>query len=100
VSPPPSEVGESEEALAAKTLYVGNLPYDCTEEELRQLFASYGPVEEVRLIGAKGFAFVDVPVEKAAEAISSLNGKDFRGRALTVNEARPRGEGRGGRDRR
>jgi len=82
--------------MASKTLYVGNLPYECSEDDLRSLFAEYGPVGDVRLIGGKGFGFVDVPEEKAAGAIETLNGRDFKGRALTVNEARPRGEGGGG----
>jgi len=84
--------------MASKTLYVGNLPYDATEADLREMFGEYGPVGDVRLIGGKGFGFVDVPDDKAADAIGAMNGKDFKGRALTVNEARPRGEGgsRGG----
>jgi RNA recognition motif-containing protein len=82
--------------MANKTLYVGNLTYDTTEDELRNLFAQWGPVEEVRLISDKGFAFVDVPAESAPEAISALNGQDFKGRSLKVDEARPRREGFGG----
>jgi RNA recognition motif-containing protein len=82
--------------LANKSLYVGNLPYDTKEEDLRSIFEPYGPVAEVRIIGDKGFAFVEVPEEKMTEAIEATNGKDFGGRTLTVNEARPRTERTGG----
>jgi RNA recognition motif-containing protein len=83
-----------------KSLYVGNLTYGVSEEALRELFAEFEP-GEVRLIADKGFGFVDVPEEKAADAIEALNGRDFQGRALTVNEARPRSDrgGGGGRGR-
>jgi cold-inducible RNA-binding protein len=84
--------------MAVKSLYVGNLPYSVTENELREMFAEFEPVS-VRLIGDKGFGFVDVPEEKAAEAIAAVNGREVGGRQLTVNEARPRterGERRGG----
>jgi len=81
--------------MASKSLYVGNLPYSVTEQKLRELFADYDAAE-VRLIGDKGFGFVDVPEERAAEAIETMNGKDVEGRTITVNEARPRGERRGG----
>ena len=81
--------------MASKSLYVGNLSYSATESSLRELFAAYEP-SEVRLIGDKGFGFVDVPEDKAAEAILAMNGKDVDGRAITVNEARPRSERSGG----
>ncbi|HUT73296.1 MAG TPA: RNA-binding protein [Armatimonadota bacterium] len=81
--------------MASKSLYVGNLSYSTTESKLRELFAEYEP-SEVRLIGDKGFGFVDVPEEKAADAIAALNGREVDGRALTVNEARPRTERSGG----
>ena len=81
--------------MATKSLYVGNLTHGTSEQELRDLFAEWGPVTEVRMIGDKGFGFVDVPAEKAPEAIAALNGKDHKGRPLTVNEARPRAESRG-----
>lgn len=81
--------------MANKSLYVGNLPYQVTETELRALFAEYEPTE-VRLIPDKGFGFVDVAEERAADAITALNGSDFQGRSLTVSEARPRGERTGG----
>jgi cold-inducible RNA-binding protein len=77
-----------------KRLYVGNLSFRTTEAELKELFAQSGPVETVRIItdhetgGSKGFAFVEM-TDGADQAIAQLNGKDFNGRALTVNEARP-----------
>lgn len=82
--------------MATKSLYVGNMSYSTTESELRGLFESYGPVEGIRIISDKGFAFVDVPAENAQAAIDELNGKEFGGRPLTVNEARPRPERSGG----
>jgi RNA recognition motif-containing protein len=87
--------------MAGKSLYVGNLSYSTSEAKLRELFAEFEP-SEVRMIQDKGFAFVDVPVEKANDAIAAMNGKEVDGRALTVNEARPRGDrpGGGGGDRR
>jgi cold-inducible RNA-binding protein len=84
--------------MASKSLYVGNLPHGTNEEELKELFAAWDPTD-IRLIRDKGFGFVDVTDEKAAEAIAAMNGKDYKGRPLTVNEARPRGERTGG-DRR
>jgi RNA recognition motif-containing protein len=59
------------------------------------LFAEYEP-SEVRLIGDKGFGFVDVPEDKAAAAIAAMNGRDVDGRSITVSEARPRAERSGG----
>ncbi len=86
--------------MADKSLYVGNLSYSTTEDDLKGLFEPWGPVSEVRIIQGRGFGFVDVPEEKAAEAIEGTNGKEYQGRTLTVNEARPRTEGRGGGGRR
>ena len=86
----------------AKSLYVGGLPYSATESSVRELFAEVGEVSTVRLImdretgQSKGFAFVDMADDASAqEAISKLNGAQFGGRSLVVNEARPR-EDRGG----
>ena len=83
----------------AKSLYGGNLPYSVTENDLKDLFAAFDSIS-VRLIGDKGFGFVDVPDEKAAEAIAATNGREIGGRQIVVNEARPRpergGERRGG----
>jgi len=77
--------------LASKSLYVGNLSYSATESSLRELFAEYEP-SGVRLIGDKGFGFVDVPEDKAADAIAAMNGREVDGRAITVSEARPKRE--------
>ena len=84
-------------------LYVGNLTFDATENELQDLFAQHGPVTEVNLMQdratgkARGFGFVTMETKEGADAaIQALNGKDFKGRALTVNEARPRESGGGG----
>ena len=77
-----------------KKLYVGNLSFQTTETELKELFGQSGSVETVRIITdrdtgrSKGFGFVEME-EGAEHAIAQLNGKDFNGRALTVNEARP-----------
>ncbi len=82
--------------LANKSLYVGNLPYNTSEDDVRELFEPYGPIGEIRIIGDKGFGFVDLPEENMAAAIDATNGKDLGGRTLTVNEARPRAERAGG----
>ena len=77
-----------------KKLYVGNLSFEATEIELKELFDQAGPVETVRIITdrdtgrSKGFGFVEMQ-EGGDKAIAEMNGKDFKGRALTVNEARP-----------
>jgi RNA recognition motif-containing protein len=78
-------------------LYVGNLSYNATENDLQDLFAQFGPVTDVNLMldratgRPRGFAFVTMATKEGAEAaIAALNGKDFGGRNLTVNEARPR----------
>ncbi len=85
-------------------LYVGNLPWSTSEEELRQMFTEMGTVESVALITdretgrSRGFGFVELDEEGAQKAISELNGKDMGGRALRVNEAqdKPRRTGGGG----
>jgi len=84
-------------------LYVGNLSFDVTENDLREMLSEHGPVNEINVIMDKvtgrprGFAFVTMnTVEGAKAAIAALNGKDCKGRALTVNEARPREERSGG----
>jgi RNA recognition motif-containing protein len=78
-------------------IYVGNLSFDATEDEVRQLFAEHGEVASVNIISdrdsgrPKGFGFVEMPQQEQAQAaIKSLNGKEFRGRGLNVNEARPK----------
>lgn len=77
------------------------MSYSTTENDLRTLFEPYGPIAEVRVIGNKGFGFVEIPEENMAAAIEATNGKELGGRTLTVNEARPKtdrgsGGGRGG----
>jgi len=88
-----------------KKLYVGNLPFSTTEEELREIFEQHGPTVSVRVITdretgrSRGFGFVEFAEESNAEkALQALNGKDVGGRSLRVNEAQDRqgGVGRGG----
>jgi len=79
-----------------KKLYIGNLPYSATEDEVRQEFERFGSVQSVALISdrdtgrAKGFGFVEMDDAGADKAIEQMDGKDFGGRPLRVNEARPR----------
>ena len=99
-------------------LYVGNLLFDVAENDLKALFEPFGQVTEVRLImdkytgKSKGFGFIEMPSrDEALKAIAELNGKDMKGRPMTVNEAKPKtdrgdrggrggfGGGRGGRGR-
>lgn len=87
-------------------IYVGNMSYDVTEEDLRELFETVGQVAFVTIIKdkfsnrSKGFGFVEMPDKAEAEsAITNLNGKELQGRALNINEARPRPEGDRGRRR-
>ena len=83
-------------------LYVGNLPFTATEESVRALFAAHGSVEKVSLITdrdtgrPRGFGFVEMSNADAARAMQALNGKDFEGRALRVNEAQERDRSGGG----
>jgi RNA recognition motif-containing protein len=85
-------------------IYVGNLAYSVTEDDLQKAFEAYGQVSTVNIIRdqfsnqSKGFGFVEMPEQAEAQAaISGLNGKELGGRAMNVNEARPRAEGgRGG----
>ena len=78
-------------------IYVGNLAFTTTDHDLRQLFEPYGVVDTINIITdrdtgrSKGFGFVEMPETPAAKsAIQGLNGKELDGRALTVNEAKPR----------
>jgi cold-inducible RNA-binding protein len=87
----------------AKKLYVGGLPYKTTNDELKDLFSSAGQVSSATIImdkmsgRSKGFGFVEFENDADADtAISMLNGKDFEGRNLTVNEARPMEQRQGG----
>ncbi len=92
-----------------KNIYVGNLPFDATEEQLRGLFEAYGPVDKASIVTdrdtgqPRGFAFVEMTDDDAAgKAMEALNGTNLGGRNLNINEARPktdrpRGGGGGGR---
>ena len=86
-----------------KRLYVGNLSFRTTEDQLQQLFASYGQIDSIKIVTdrdtgqSRGFAFVEIGDDGAAQrAIDELNGREYEGRNLTVNEARPREERGGG----
>lgn len=71
-------------------LYVGNLSYSVTDEELKELFAKYGDVKQANVIEGKGFGFIEmVNADGAEKAKKELNGTDFKGRALRIEEARP-----------
>ncbi len=84
-------------------IYVGNLPFEVDDTELERTFTAYGEVSSARVIQdresgrSRGFGFVEMSDNSEAEAaIQALNGKDFNGRPLTVNEAKPREDRRGG----
>ncbi len=83
----------------AKNLFVGSLPWSVNDEQLAQIFAEAGSVDSARVITerdsgrSKGFGFVEMATdEEAKKAVEMLNGKELEGRAITVNEARPREE--------
>lgn len=85
------------------TIYVGNLPYSTTKEQLQELFGQYGAVKDVKIIidrdsgNPKGFAFVEMfSGQEAEQAIKALNETELSGRNIKVNEARPREQGTGG----
>src|SRR3990170_6087439 len=87
-----------------KNLFVGNVSFQTTDSELQALFEQFGEITRVQIMTdrdtgrSRGFAFVEMTSdEAAAKAIEALNGKELGGRALNVNEARPKPEGRGGR---
>lgn len=89
-----------------KKLFVGNLPFNASDSDLNELFGPFGTIESAQVIQdkisgrSKGFGFVEMASDDEAKAaIAGLNGKDFKGRPLTVNEAKPREEGRGPRGR-
>jgi RNA recognition motif-containing protein len=85
----------------SKNLYVGNLSFSCTADDLRELFGQHGNVTSAQVVSdretgrSRGFGFVEMS-DGGEAAISALNGTDFMGRSLTVNEARPRESGGGG----
>ena len=85
-----------------KNIFVGNLDFAATDSSVRSMFEQYGTVDRVNLVTdrdtgrSRGFAFVEMSnTEEADRAIAGLNGADFQGRALNVNEARPKGQGAG-----
>ena len=87
----------------AKKLYVGNLPYSVTEEQLREMFSQVGEISDAAVVTdrytgqSKGFAFVEMVSDEAAQAaIDKFDGQDMDGRAMVVNEARPREDRSGG----
>jgi RNA recognition motif-containing protein len=91
-----------------KNIFVGNLSFNTSEDELRQVFEAYGQVDRVSILTdretgrSRGFAFVEMTnTEEGEKAIAGLNGSQLGGRTINVNEARPKGEraGAGGRDR-
>jgi RNA recognition motif-containing protein len=83
-------------------MYVGNLPFTATEDSVRTLFSAHGTVDKVSLINdrdtgrPRGFGFVEMPKADADAAMQALNGRDFEGRALKVNEAQDRERSGGG----
>jgi RNA recognition motif-containing protein len=91
-----------------KNIFVGNLSFNTSEDELRQIFEAFGQVDRVSILTdretgrSRGFAFVEMTnTEEGDKAIAGLNGSELGGRTINVNEARPKGEraGAGGRDR-
>ena len=85
----------------SKNLYVGNLSFSCTADDLRELFSQHGNVASAQVVSdretgrSRGFGFIEMG-DGGEAAITGLNGTDFQGRSLTVNEARPRESGGGG----
>jgi RNA recognition motif-containing protein len=86
-------------------LYVGNLPYNISDDQLSNMFAKFGTPDSARVITdrdtgqSKGFGFVEFSDDARAKEALSLNGTEFGGRAIRVNEARPKNESAGGRSR-
>jgi RNA recognition motif-containing protein len=79
-----------EEIMQGSKLYVGNLTYSVTNEQLQELFAEYGEVKHVNIIEGKGFGFVEMGTpEEAQRAKDELNGTEFSGRTMRIDEARP-----------
>jgi RNA recognition motif-containing protein len=84
-------------------IYVGNLSFEVTDDDLRQLFSAYGEVESASVVKdrfsgeSRGFGFVEMPAKKDADAaIAAVNGTDVKGRTITVNEAKPKAPKSGG----
>ena len=98
-------MAQSRSGVSIVNIYVGNLSYQVTDEDLREAFAGYGEIASTSVIRdkftneSKGFGFVEMPRQADAEAaIKELNGSDLKGRSLTVNQARPRNSGGGRRN--
>jgi RNA recognition motif-containing protein len=91
--------------ISMTKLYVGNLPFTATEEGVRNLFAPHGAVEKLSLINdrdtgrPRGFGFVEMSSADASRAMQALNGKDFEGRTLRINEAQEKARSGGGSSR-
>jgi RNA recognition motif-containing protein len=90
-----------------RKIYVGNIAFNATEQDLRDLFSEYGEIESLKIMKdkfteeSKGFGFIEMANEEdAKKAIATLNGKAFKGKSLTVAEARPQQKRRGFDDRR
>jgi RNA recognition motif-containing protein len=81
--------------MSTKSLYVGNLPYSFTEQDLIDAFAEFS-ASNARIVQGRGFGFVDVPEDQSEAAVQARDGAQIGGRTVNVNEARPRGEGGGG----
>lgn len=82
-------------------IYIGNLPFSTTDDDLRESFGAYGAVDSAQVVTdresgrSRGFGFVEMPSDGEAQAaIEEMNGKDFGGRSLTVNQAKPREQSR------
>lgn len=76
--------------MTSSRLYVGNLPYSATSDDVNKLFATHGTVKEVKIIESKGFGFVEMSTANEAEAArNALNGNDYNGRQLRIDEAKP-----------
>ena len=79
--------------MKGKNLYVGNLSYSVTKEKLQEVFSQYGAVAEIKIIGDKGFGFVEMSSQAEAEAAKKgLDGFDLEGRPMKVDEARPKND--------
>jgi len=92
----PISIGRDQKGRVALNIYVGNLPFTTKNAELEELFARFGEVESAAVITdretgrSRGFGFVEMADDAATRAIQELDGSDFEGRRLTVNQARPR----------
>ena len=97
--PEPAEVSNDSSSNATSNIYVGNLPFNAGSDDVKNLFAPYGEVVDIRLVKDrrskrfKGYGFVEMNAEGAASAIQHLDGTDYAGRTLRVNEAKKKDEG-------